>query len=80
MGKQAMGNIAYNQMSRMDSLLYLLVYPQRPLLTSRTIELVGRVGGEGGGVRVGWSGRRAGGLNTESVRRVEDVGWGRHGE
>ncbi|PNW76230.1 hypothetical protein CHLRE_12g542800v5 [Chlamydomonas reinhardtii] len=41
MGKQAMGNIAYNQMSRMDSLLYLLVYPQRPLLTSRTIELVG---------------------------------------
>ncbi|KAE8659457.1 hypothetical protein F3Y22_tig00116962pilonHSYRG00458 [Hibiscus syriacus] len=25
----------------MDSLLYLLVYPQRPLLTTRTIELVG---------------------------------------
>ncbi|XP_065867550.1 DNA-directed RNA polymerase III subunit 2 [Euphorbia lathyris] len=41
MGKQAMGNIAYNQLSRMDSLLYLLVYPQRPLLTTRTIELVG---------------------------------------
>ncbi|XP_061953500.1 DNA-directed RNA polymerase III subunit 2 [Populus nigra] len=41
MGKQAMGNIAYNQASRMDSLLYLLVYPQRPLLTTRTIELVG---------------------------------------
>lgn len=41
MGKQAMGNIAYNELSRMDSILYLLVYPQRPLLTTRTIELVG---------------------------------------
>lgn len=36
-----MGNIAYNQMNRMDTLLYLLVYPQRPLLTTKTIELVG---------------------------------------
>ncbi|KAK9282832.1 hypothetical protein L1049_011055 [Liquidambar formosana] len=41
MGKQAMGNIAYNQLCRMDTLLYLLVYPQRPLLTTKTIELVG---------------------------------------
>ncbi|CAN1173031.1 DNA-directed RNA polymerase III subunit 2 [Linum perenne] len=41
MGKQAMGNIAYNQLCRADTLLYLLVYPQRPLLTTRTIELVG---------------------------------------
>ncbi|XP_057526773.1 DNA-directed RNA polymerase III subunit 2-like isoform X1 [Amaranthus tricolor] len=40
MGKQAMGNIAYNQLFRMDTLLYLLVYPQRPLLTTKTIELV----------------------------------------
>ena len=35
-----MGNIAYNQLNRMDTLLYLLVYPQRPLLTTKTIELV----------------------------------------
>ncbi|XP_073024708.1 DNA-directed RNA polymerase III subunit 2 isoform X1 [Primulina eburnea] len=40
MGKQAMGNIAYNQLCRMDTIIYLLVYPQRPLLTTRTIELV----------------------------------------
>ncbi|ONK81475.1 uncharacterized protein A4U43_C01F29520 [Asparagus officinalis] len=41
MGKQAMGNIAYNQLFRADSLIYLLVYPQRPLLTTKSIELVG---------------------------------------
>ncbi|CAO2046704.1 unnamed protein product [Urochloa humidicola] len=41
MGKQAMGNAAYNQLFRADSLLYLLVYAQRPLLTTKTIELVG---------------------------------------
>ncbi|GAQ79190.1 DNA-directed RNA polymerase III subunit 2 [Klebsormidium nitens] len=41
MGKQAMGNIAYNQLYRMDTLLYLLVYPQRPLLTTKTIGLIG---------------------------------------
>ncbi|KAJ8750417.1 hypothetical protein K2173_015556 [Erythroxylum novogranatense] len=41
MGKQDLGNIAYNQLCRMDTLLYLLAYPQRPLLTTKSIELVG---------------------------------------
>lgn len=40
MGKQAIGTIATNQFTRIDSMLYLLVYPQRPLVTTRSIELV----------------------------------------
>ncbi|QDS76845.1 DNA-directed RNA polymerase III subunit [Venturia effusa] len=40
MGKQAIGAIAYNQFKRMDTLLYLMVYPQRPMVKSRTIELI----------------------------------------
>ena len=41
MGKQAMGAIAYNQFHRIDTLMYLLIYPQRPLVKTRTIEMVG---------------------------------------
>lgn len=41
MGKQAIGAIAYNQLNRIDTLLYLLVYPQKPLVKTKTIELVG---------------------------------------
>jgi DNA-directed RNA polymerase III subunit RPC2 len=41
MGKQAIGSIAYNQMNRIDTLMYLLVYPQKPMVKSKTIEMVG---------------------------------------
>ncbi|KAG9305005.1 hypothetical protein G9A89_007408 [Geosiphon pyriformis] len=41
MGKQAIGAIAYNQFQRVDTLLYLMVYPQQPLVKTKTIELVG---------------------------------------
>jgi len=41
MGKQAMGNIAFNQLNRMDTLTYLLVYPQKPIVKTKTIELIG---------------------------------------
>lgn len=41
MGKQAIGAIAYNQHIRTDTLLYLLSYPQRPLVQTRTLTLVG---------------------------------------
>ena len=41
MGKQAMGVLAYNQNNRIDTLGYHLVYPQRPLVKTRTIELIG---------------------------------------
>jgi DNA-directed RNA polymerase III subunit RPC2 len=40
MGKQAIGAIAYNQFQRIDTLLYLMVYPQQPMVKTRTIELI----------------------------------------
>lgn len=40
MGKQAIGAIAHNQYTRIDSILYLLVYPQKPMVKTRTIELI----------------------------------------
>ena len=41
MGKQAIGAIAYNQLNRIDTLLYLMVYPQQPLVKTKAIELIG---------------------------------------
>eukprot|EP00177_Eucheuma_denticulatum_P008879 GFKZ01016117.1.p1 GENE.GFKZ01016117.1~~GFKZ01016117.1.p1 ORF type:complete len:1238 (-),score=175.17 GFKZ01016117.1:636-4349(-) len=41
MGKQAIGAIAYNQHTRTDTLLYLLSYPQRPLVQTKTLTIVG---------------------------------------
>lgn len=40
MGKQAIGAIAYNQLTRLDTLLYLMVYPQKPMVKTRAIELI----------------------------------------
>ncbi|XP_074641286.1 DNA-directed RNA polymerase III subunit RPC2-like [Tubulanus polymorphus] len=40
MGKQAMGTIGYNQKNRIDTLLYFLVYPQAPLVKTKTIDLI----------------------------------------
>ncbi|CAB4035615.1 DNA-directed RNA polymerase III subunit RPC2, partial, partial [Paramuricea clavata] len=40
MGKQAMGTIGYNQRNRIDSLLYNLVYPQAPMVKTKTIDLI----------------------------------------
>jgi len=36
-----MGVIAYNAYERMDTMLYLMIYPQQPLVRTRTIELIG---------------------------------------
>ena len=40
MGKQAIGAIASNQFLRIDTLLYLMVYPEKPLVKTRAIELI----------------------------------------
>ena len=40
MGKQAMGTVSMNQYARMDGLIYTLVYPQKPLVKTRTLDLV----------------------------------------
>ena len=40
MGKQAIGTIANNQLTRIDSILFLLAYPQAPLVKTRAIELI----------------------------------------
>ena len=39
MGKQAIGSIGYKQFNRTDTLLYLMTYPQKPMVKSKTIEL-----------------------------------------
>ncbi|KAK2195923.1 bifunctional DNA-directed RNA polymerase [Babesia duncani] len=40
MGKQSIGTIGYNQLNRCDTVLHLMVYPQRPLVTTKVIQLV----------------------------------------
>ncbi|KAL3319027.1 DNA-directed RNA polymerase III subunit RPC2 [Cichlidogyrus casuarinus] len=41
MGKQAIGQVAINQQMRMDTLQYQMVYPQKPLVQSKTIRMMG---------------------------------------
>ncbi|KAF2355871.1 RNA polymerase Rpb2 domain 3 [Trinorchestia longiramus] len=41
MGKQAMGTIGFNQQQRFDTIMYNLIYCQKPLVKTRTIELIG---------------------------------------
>jgi len=41
MGKQAMGPVAHNQWDRIDTIMYMLIYPHRPLVKTRTIDLIG---------------------------------------
>ena len=38
MGKQAIGAIAYNQLNRIDTLLYLHCYPQQPMVKTKTMK------------------------------------------
>ena len=40
MGKQAIGTTAMNQYERFDSLLYTMVYPQKPMVKTRTLDLI----------------------------------------
>ena len=40
MGKQAMGTIGLNQRERIDTLMYLVAYPQKPLVKTKAIELI----------------------------------------
>lgn len=40
MGKQAMGTTGLNQRERIDTLIYLLSYPQKPVVKTKTIELI----------------------------------------
>lgn len=40
MGKQAMGIVATNHYERMDALLYSLIYPQKPMVKSRVLDLI----------------------------------------
>ena len=37
-----MGPVAHNQWDRIDTIMYMLIYPHRPLVKTRTIDHIGR--------------------------------------
>ena len=41
MGKQAQGFIGYNMLHRIDTLMYMLVYSQKPMVKTKTIDYIG---------------------------------------
>jgi len=40
MGKQAIGTIAYNQYERFDTVMYTMIYPQKPMVKTKTLDLI----------------------------------------
>ena len=40
MGKQAIGVISLNQYSRMDGLIYTMIYPMKPMVKTRTLDII----------------------------------------
>ena len=40
MGKQAIGAISMNQYARMDGLIYTMIYPMKPMVKTRTLDLI----------------------------------------
>ncbi len=40
MGKQAIGGIALNEYIRMDGLIYTMIYPMKPMVKTRTLDLI----------------------------------------
>jgi DNA-directed RNA polymerase III subunit RPC2 len=82
MGKQSIGAIGYNQLNRIDTLLYLSVYPQQPMVKTKTIELIGYdrlPAGQNATVAVmsysGYDIEDALILNKVSLRNLLVVGW-----
>ena len=39
-GQQAMGTVSMNQYERIDSLIYTMVYPMKPMVKTRTLDLI----------------------------------------
>ena len=40
MGKQAIGAISLNEFARMDGLIYTMIYPMKPMVKTRTLDLI----------------------------------------